>query len=275
MKSLFATFCILSAFALPTSADQIKLFGRSFDKSLAIYGSVDVPPDPTESARENAKFELYIKPSITLRKFSDTTSLVGYSIFALIGNAEGHDYDNKVTFLVGAEIQHRLSPSVRLSFGAHLKTEQEFITRVTRTRAILAADLNLYKTSEPPWIKNRMRDGSRLVLSGWANYRYPGSLHASEKDNGLLQGSLKLAVSMPYRDTRLAIAPFVSIKAKADHKGRAFNNVLEPALGVDLKIPFRNGGEIAVGTKAVYQWRHATGTSASGILGYVKWYKEF
>ncbi len=275
MKCLCTILGILFAFVGPVSADQITLFGRSFDKSLAIYGSFTVPPDPTERARDNAKFELYVKPSITLHKFSDTTALVGYSTLAIIGNAEGHDYDNKVTFLVGAEIQHRLSPAVRLSFGAHLKSELEFATRVTRTRAVLAADLNLYKTSEPKWIKTRLRDGSRLVLSGWANYRYPGSLHATEKHNGLLQGSLKLAVSVPFKDTRMAIAPFMSIKAKADHKGRAFNNVLEPAIGIDLKIPFRQSGEIAVGTKAVYQWRHATGTSASGILGYVKWYKEF
>ena len=275
MKCLLIVCGLLICLAQGAFADTIKLFGRSYDKSIAVYGSFIAPPGPTENAGDNAKLEFYIKPSITLRKFSDKTSLVGYSIFAFLQDNEGFDYNNKVTFLLGVEIQHKLSKAVRLSFGAQVKAEREFSTGKFRGRAILTADMNLYKTWKPKWVRNRLPDGSRLVLSGWANYRYPGSLHASEKENGLLQGSFKLAASMPLRQTGLSVAPYVSIKAKADHKGRAFNNILEPALGLDLKIPFKGGGDISFGAKSVYQWRHASGTSETAILGYVSWYKKF
>lgn len=267
--SLF--FCTTTA----VRADQITLFGRSFDKSVAIYGSVIVPPGPTERAGDNAKLEFYLKPSITLRKYSKKTSLVGYSIFAFLQDSEGFSFNNKMTFLVGVEVQHKLTKAVRLSFGTQIKAEREFSTGTFRSRPILTADLNLYHTWKPRWVRDRLPSGSKLVLSGWANYRYPGSLHTSEKHNGLVQGSFKLAADMPLGDTRLSLAPFASIKAKADQKGRSFNNILEPALGVDLKIPFQKSGNIAVGAKSVYQWRHATGTATTAILGYVTWYKKF
>lgn len=275
MKS-FAFLCgLLICLANGSAADTVKLFGRSYDKSVAVYGSFFVPPGPTESASENAKLEFYVKPSITLRKLSDKNALVGYAIFAFLQDNEGFDFNNKVTFLVGLELQHKLSSAVRLSFGAQLKAEREFSTGTVRRRAILTADLNLYKTFKPEWIRDRLPEGSQLVLSGWANYRYPGSLHGSERENGLLQGSFKLAASMPLGKTKLSIAPFVSLKAKADHKGRAFNNILEPAIGFDFKIPLNGGGDIRLGTKSVYQWRHASGTSETAILGYVAWYKRF
>ena len=256
-------------------ADTITIFGRKFDKSVATYGSFIVPPGPTERAGENAKAEFYLKPSITLHKFNDKTVLVAYSIFAVLQDRKGFSFNNKATFSLGLELQHKLSNATRLSFGIRQKTEHEFLTRVTRSRLILTADLNVYKTWESEWVKKRLKPGSRIILSGWANYRYPGSLHRSEDDNGLLQGAFKFATSIPLRDTKLSVAPFVSLKAKADHKGRAFNNIIEPAFGVDLNIPFKRGGSISVGTKSVYQWRHATGTSEAAILGYVSWYKKF
>ena len=275
MKRLAALCGLITCLAHGAAADTLKLFGRSFEKSVAIYGSFVVPPGPTESAGDNAKLEFYIKPSITLHKISDKTSLVGYSILAVLQDKEGYDYNNKVTFLVGLEIQHKLTKAVRLSFGAQFKGEREFSTGTIRKRPILTADLSLYHTWKPDWVLARLPDRSKLVLSGWANYRYPGSLHASEKRNSLLQGSFKLAVNMPLRQTKLSVAPFVSLKAKADQKGRSYNNIVEPAIGLDLKIPFKNGGDISVGAKSVYQWRHAAGTSETAILGYVKWYKRF
>jgi hypothetical protein len=268
-------FGLTLCWAHGAAAEPFRLFGRTYDKSVAVYGSLIVPPGPTENAGENAKLELYLKPSITLRKYSQKTSLVGYSIFALIQDSESFDYNNKITFLVGIEVQHKLTKAVRLAFGAQAKAEHEFSTGTNRSRAIVTADLNLYHTWKPDWVQKRLPSGSRIVLSGWANYRYPGSLHTSEKDNGLLQGSFKLAASMPLRQSKLSLAPFVSIKANADHKGRAFNNILEPALGIDLKIPFKDGGDISVGAKSVYQWRHSKGTSETAILGYVSWYKRF
>jgi hypothetical protein len=275
MKLFAILILFLSCLANGAVAKPITLFGRSFDKSVAIYGSFIIPPGPTESAGENAKLEFYLKPSITLHKFSDKTSLVGYSIFAALQDRKRLSFNNKITFLLGLEVQHKLSKSVRLSFGAQVKTEYELTTGINRGRAILTADLNLFKTWKPKWVEARLPNGSKMVLSGWANYRYPGSLHASEKNNGLLQGSFKIAVSRPLGKTKLALAPFVSLKAKADHKGRSFNNIVEPALGIDLKIPFKNGGDISVGAKSVYQWRHASGTDETAILGYVSWYKRF
>lgn len=265
----FSVFCL----ALPAQAEPFRLFGRSYDRSLAVYGSFIAPPGVTESPTENAKFELYIKPSITLRKLSDKTSLVAYAIVAFLGDSEGFTYNNKVTFALGTEIQYQLSKAVRLSFGSQWKMEREFSTGTLRSAFILTADASVYKTWKPDWLKHRQ--GTELVLSGWANYRGPGSLHDSERKNGQLQASFKLAVVMPYRETKLKFAPFISVMAKADQLGRAFNNTFEPAIGLDLKIPISGGGSIAVGAKTAHQIRHATGTAQTGTSAYVTWYKRF
>jgi len=85
-------------------------------------------------------------------------------------------------------------------------------------------------------------------LSGWGNICYPGSLNPTEKHNVLLQGALKLAVVIPFHKSRLKIAPYGSLLAKVDTKGRDWNNTLEPAIGMELKIPM---GKLSLGGQAL------------------------
>lgn len=272
----FLSFCLaLISTVQSVQADTIRLFGRSFEKSIAVWGASYAPPSVTERGRENAKFELYVRPSIELYRFNKRTVLVGYSIVSVIQNSQGFTYDNKITFSAGLELEHKLSKAVKIAVGGKWKIENEFTTGIRRDRLIFTADANLWKTFKPAWVRQRFREGTRLQLSGWANYRYPSSLHEYERNNGQLQGVIKLALAMPYKSTKLKIAPFSSLKLKADHKSRAYGNIIEPALGVELKIPINGGGSIAVGGKLAYEWRHATGTSEQGNTAYVSWYRRF
>mgnify|MGYP000589694360 CR=1 FL=1 len=273
-RNLFLTL-ILCIGASVGRADTLKIFGRDFNKSVAVWGSAYAPPGVTESARENAKFELYIRPEIELYRFNKKAVLVGYSLVTLIQNSQGFTYDNKVTFAAGLELKYQLSKAVRLGVGAKWKIEHEFTTGIRRDRLIFTADASVWKTWKPKWMVKSLPQGSELILSGWSNYRFPASLHEFERDNGQWQGALKLAVAMPIKQTQIKFAPFLSIKAKADHKGRSYNNTLEPAFGLDVKFPIKDGGSIAVGVKTAYQRRHATGTSEHGNTAYVTWYKKF
>jgi hypothetical protein len=256
-------------------ADDIRLFGRDFPKTVAVYGSFFIPPGVSERARDNAKFELYIKPSITLRKLTQKSDLVAYTIFGLLKDRAGFSYNNKVTFALGLEVRHKLSRAVSLAFGGKWETGYELSSGVRRSGFVLTADASLWKTWQPDWLQTRLPQGSKIILSGWANYRFPGSLDKSESNNGLLQGAVKFALSVPYRTTKLSLAPYFSFTAKADHAGRSYNNILEPALGLELSIPIKGGGSVAVGVKSSHQISHSAGTRKSGNAGYVSWYKKF
>ncbi|MBR9865451.1 MAG: hypothetical protein GYB24_18660 [Rhodobacteraceae bacterium] len=249
------------------------MFNRSYDYSLDIYGSFNAPPDLAEIYQENAKFELYIKPSVTLFRLSEKSVFAAYATLVLLKDSDGFEYNNKYTFALGGEFRFRPNDAVKLSFGGKWKMEQEFTTGVMRNAFVWTADASLYKTWRPRWLPRK--EGSELVLSGWANFRYPGSLHQSERKNGQLQAFGKLALAVPYRTTDLKVVPFVSLLAKVDRKGRDFNNRLEPALGVELKIPLLKDGSIEIGAKTAYQNRFATRTSSTGGTVYVKWYKRF
>jgi hypothetical protein len=272
---LLALFFLFFGLSSGVAADTLRLFGRTFDKSVLVWGSAIAPPGVTESIRENAKFELYVKPAITLKRFSEKTSLVAYSVIGFFQDSQKFSYDNKITLAFGSEIQYKLSKAVSLSYGGQWKVEHEFSTGAVRSRFVLTADASVYRTWRPVWIQKRFRPGSQLVLSGWANYRYPGSLYASEKTNGQAQAALKLAIDMPIGETKLRLSPFTSIKLKADHLGRSYNNTIEPALGFDVKIPVAKGGSIALGTKTSAQWQHTTGKITIGNQFYVTWYKKY
>ncbi|WP_069298542.1 hypothetical protein [Neptunicoccus sediminis] len=272
-RCFFLTIIAVMLGTSPALAEPFRLFNRSFDYSVEVYGSFNAPSDLAEIYQNNAKFELYVKPSLTLFKLSKNTTFVSYATFALIKDSYGFDYNNKYTFALGSEIRIRPNDTVKLAFGGKWKMEQEFATGMMRSAFVWTADASLYKTWQPRWLPGQ--SNSELVLSGWANLRHPGSLHLSERKNGQLQAFAKLAVAMPFRATRLKIAPFLSLLAKIDQKGRDFNNRLEPALGVELEIPVIGDGSVAIGAKTARQNRFATRTSSGGTSVYVKWYKRF
>lgn len=272
-RCFFLTVIVLMTHALPLLAEPFRLFNRSYGPSVEVYGSFNTPPDLADIYQNNAKFELYIKPSVTLFRLSKKTALVAYATLVLLKDSDGFAYNNKFTFALGSEIQIRPSDAVKLSFGGKWKLEREFSTGVLRGGFVWTIDGSLYKTWRPRWLPRE--DESELVLSGWANFRHPGSLHLSERTNGQFQAFVKLAAAIPYRTTGLEVVPFVSVLAKADQKGRDFNNRFEPAIGVELKIPVMGDGTVEIGTKTAYQHRFATRTSSSGASVYVKWYKRF
>jgi len=113
------------------------------------------------------------------------------------------------------------------------------------------------------------------VISSWANFRFPSSLHASEKNNGLLQGEVRLGIETPWRQSNVYLVSFASVLAKVDHKGRAANNIIEPAFGMEIKRPFPKGGDISLGTKSAVQWRPRHAELSSAVVFYLKWYKSF
>lgn len=240
-----------------------------------VWGNVLTPPNVHERARDNTKGEVYLRPQITLKSWSEDTSLVTYAVLSLIKDANVFSYNNKAKLALGVEIKHQLTPAVNLSFGARWSVEQ-FLKTGKRNAAIqFTVDGGLWKTWRPDWLTRRMPDGTQLVLSGWANFRYPAALDPFEKDNGLLQGSVKFALDLPLRQTRVKVSPFVSVSAKWDIRKRSYNNTLEPAVGLDLKVPLGDRGQVTLGLKAAHEYRYESHTSKSGGIAYVSWYKRF
>lgn len=239
------------------------------------WGSILTPPSVHERARDNTKAELYLRSQVTLVRWSEDTSLVGYAIFGVLKDRNVFTYNNKASLSIGIQISHKLTKAVKLSFGARWSIEQQFSTGVRNSAVQFTLDGSLWKTWKPDWLKRRLPEGSQLVLSGWGNFRYPAALNDFEKDNGLLQGEIKFALDMPIRQSRVKASPFISLKAKWDIRKRSYNNLVAPAIGLDLKLPFGERGQVTLGIKAVHEMRYETGTTRSGGIAYVAWYRHF
>ncbi len=207
--------------------------------------------------------------------FGDKSSLSAYVIFAALRDSQKLDYNSKVKAGIGVELKHRLSKAVRLSFGAKWDNEYRIYSGTTYSAPVATADLSIYKSWRPDWLRNGPASDAKLVLSGWANIRFPAALEPSERDNVLAQGVFKLGMIFPLAKTGLKIAPFASIGVKADSKGRAFNNKIEPAVGLDLKIPIGRRGELVAGIKITQQTRFHSGQTQVGTIGFLSWYKNF
>ena len=248
---------------------------RKINKSALVWGSFLAPSSVHSEDSDNTKFELYAKPALEVWRFSEKTSLSAYTIFALLRDSRKLDYYNKLTAGVGLEIRHRLSKAVRLSFGAKWDSERRIYSGHTYSALVATADMSVYHSWSPTWPGNRPGNNANIVLSGWANFRYPSALEPYEKSNALLQGSLKMSVVLPLASGNFKIAPFASLSAKADVKGRPYNNTFEPAVGLDLKIPIGEGAELVAGAKMQLQVRLLSGETQAGTIAYLSWYKNF
>ena len=266
---------VLGLFSGAAAQGPVRNIWQEFDQSMLVWGSFMAPSSVHSSDAQNAKFEIYAKPRIRLWQLAKKTQVNGYAIVAALRDKQKLDYNSKLQYAIGVELEHKLTPAVRLSFGAKWDTEYQYFSGITYSALTATADLSVYKSWDPEWLRKGRFPDAQLVLSGWANLRYPGALDPFERHNGLAQGALKLATVVPIGSGELKIAPFVSLAAKADFKGRPWNNTLEPALGVDLKIPIGQRGELSVGAKAAVQLRHVSGQVQSGGLAYLSWYKHF
>jgi len=266
---------LLSGVSYADAQMPLRTFWQELDKSVLVWGSLNAPSSVVRADTNNAKFEIYAKPNVRLWRLGEKTKITGYVIVAGLRDRKKLDYNSKVKFAVGMELQHKLTNAVRLSFGAKWDTEHRYFSGKNFGALIATADLSVYKSWRPDWLRRGRFSDAKLVLSGWANFRYPGALDPTERHNALLQGSLKLSAVTPIGNGKLKLAPFVSFGAKADTKGRPWNNTFEPALGVDLKIPLGKRGVMSVGAKAAVQLRHSTGQVEAGSLAYLSWYKHF
>jgi hypothetical protein len=244
-------------------------------KSMLVWGSFIAPASLDPADGNNAKFEIFAKPTFRLRQFNKKTKLVAYVIVAALRDRKKLDYNSKVTYGIGVEVQHKLTKAVRLSFGAKWDSEYQYFAHTTYRALVATADMSVYKSFTPDWLRRGRLKQAKLVLSGWGNIRYPGALDPTETHNALAQGALKLAMVIPLRRSKLKIAPYGALLAKADIKGRPWNNTVEPSLGIDLKIPIGKGGVLSLGAKKTVQFRHATGKTRNGVQVYLSWYKNY
>lgn len=270
----FLLCCLICLYVAPGSplAGQRSGFSKI---DWLVWGTINIPPEIEGISQGNAKAEIYLRPEATLVQWTERTSLVAYGLLGVLKDRNRFDFNNRVEGSVGLEVQHQLSPAVRLSFGGRYSVEREFSSGRSNSAIQFTADGNVWKTWQPAWIARRLPDQSRLILHGWSTFRYPSSLDPFERRNGLLQGQVKFAVELPLRQTRFRVAPFLSLKGKWDIRKRDYNNLVEPAFGVDLKLPLADNGEISLGIKAAFEYRYETDVRRSGEVAYISWYKRF
>lgn len=75
MKCFLIACGLVICLAQGAFSDTIKLFGRSYDKSVAVYGSFIVLPGPTENAGDNAKLDLLVELNLGFTFVTDVSPL--------------------------------------------------------------------------------------------------------------------------------------------------------------------------------------------------------
>lgn len=238
------------------------------------WGEIRSTESLSRNGGKNAKAELYLRPEVTLRAWGKKADVVAYAIVSALGDQKRISYNNKVEAFLGVEGRYKISSAVRLKFGARVGTHKERGTGNSNSAAQLTMDAEIWKVWTPSIVTQRLPQGSRVVLSGWADLRYPSSLDPADKTNGLAQTALKLALDVTLPKSKIRVAPFAQVKAKMDLKRKTDLNYIEPALGVDLKYGIKDG-EITFGVKAAHQRSLYTLDRYSGGIAYVSWYKRF
>ncbi|MEM7441662.1 MAG: hypothetical protein AAF393_18950 [Pseudomonadota bacterium] len=267
---MFKAFRILATFVVVATIGGSAVAGPKF--SWFFWGEIRSPEDLSKP--RNAKLELYLRPEITLHRWGDRADLVAYAIISGFRDQRQLSYNNKTQVFLGVEGRYQISDAVRLKFGVRFGHEDEFNTAFSASAAQLTFDAEIWQVWTPKFLTRNFPQNSRIVMSGWADFRYPASLHPFDKKNGLGQASVKLALDVPIAKSRVRVAPFVQMKTKMDLKKRVDLNYIAPAVGLDFKFGLKQG-EVSIGVKAVRQIRLGTLEVFDDQVAYVSWYKRF
>ncbi len=120
------------------------------------------------------------------------------------------------------------------------------------------------------FIARARKNGDRVILSGWANLRYPGSMAPAEKNNLVGQGQFILARERQLGKSKFTAGGFFAFGLFGDTENNEFNNKAQLDFGIKTKRKFKNT-DITFSVKYRIDHRFKSENTYSGVIVGLSW----
>ena len=227
------------------------------------WGGLNYPNSLTPSDKGNAGFDLTSKISVDFNWLIGKGKLIPYLTLYTQRDTLGYVYNTKEKSTLGIALNYKINRSANLSFGVSYAYDYRALVGVGYSGFGLTADYGLYRT----W---PLKNEQQVILSGWANLRYPGSVSPSDKDNIIGQGRLTLAREHPLWDTKFKGAGFVALGLFKDKEYNDFNNKVQLDFGLQLKRKIKNTN-LTLSAKYRIDRRFKSAETYSGVVVGLSW----
>jgi hypothetical protein len=230
---------------------------------LISWGGVYYPNSLTPSDEGNASLDLTSKISLDFDWTMGKGKLIPYVTLYTQRDSLGYVYNSKDKITAGIALNYKVKRHANVSFGVKYAYDYRQLAGYGYSGVGLTADYGLYRS----WPKE---NGQRVVLAGWANLRYPGSVAPADKDNIIGQGRFTLSRERPLGHTKFKGAGFTALGLFKDTDYNDFNNKVQLDFGLQLKRKFKNT-DLTLSAKYRIDHRFKTEKTYSGVIVGLSW----
>jgi hypothetical protein len=231
--------------------------------SSVSWGGATSPNSLAPDDDGNIGFNLTTKISFDAGWTVGKAKLVPYATLYTQGDSVGYHYNTKDKFTAGIALRYKVKDHANLSFGVKYDYDFRALTGVVYSGFGLTADYGLYRV-------RKQENGDRVILSGWANLRYPGSMAPSDHANLVGQGRFTLARERVIGKSKYSVAGFTSFGLFADTDNNEFNNKAQLDFGVRAKRKIKNT-DVTLSVKYRIDKRFKSENTYSGVIVGVSW----
>jgi hypothetical protein len=254
MRILFLILCL----CLPQVAAAEKV-----NVSSISWGGATSPNSLAPIDDGNIGFDLTTKIIFDAGWTVGRARLVPYVALYTQGDTVGYDYNSKDKFTAGIALNYKIKKHANLSFGVKYDYDFRALTGVVYSGFGLTTDYGLYRA-------RAQKNGDRVILSGWANLRYPGSMSPRDRANLVGQGRFTMARERKIGESKFTVAGFTAVGLFADSDNNEYNNKAQLDFGLRAKRKVKNT-DITVSVKYRIDQRFKSEETYSGIILGVSW----
>ena len=254
MRILFLLLCL----SLPQVAQAKKVKVSSISWGRAISPNSLTPADDG-----NIGFDLTIKISFDAGWTVGKARLVPYATMYTQGDSLGYVNNSKDKVTVGIALHYKIKRHENLSFGVKYDYDYRALSAVIYSGFGLTTDYGLYRSRS-------QENGDHVILSGWANLRYPGSAAPKDRANLVGQGRFTLARERKLGSSKFKAAGFASFGLFGYTDNNEFNNKVQLDFGLrtERKIKDTNA---TISVKYRIDHRFKSENTYSGAVAGLSW----
>ena len=254
MRILFVILCL----CLPQIAAAKKIKVSSIS-----WGGATSPNSLTPVDDGNIGFNLTTKVSFDAGWAVGQAKLVPYVTLYTQGDSVGFDYNAKDKITAGIALRYKVMRHGNLSFGVKYDYDYRPITGIVYSGFGLTSDFGFYRV-------RKQENGDRVILSGWANLRYPGSASSEDRSNLIGQGQFTLARERKIGKSKYSAAGFTSFGLVGDSDNNEYNNKFQLDFGLRAKRKIKNT-DVTLSVKYRIDHRFKSEETYRGVIVGLSW----
>jgi hypothetical protein len=250
--------CFILCLCLPQVA-----FAKKVKVSSISWGGATSPNSLTPADDGNIGFNLTTKISFDAGWTVGKAKLVPYATLYTQGDSLGYVYNSKDKITVGIVLRHKVKRHGNLSFGVKYDYDYRALSGIVYSGFGLTADYGLYRS-------RKRENGDRVILSGWSNLRYPGSMAPRDRANLIGQGQFTLARERKLGKSKFSAAGFTAFGLYGDTDNNEYNNKVQLDFGIRAKRKIKNTN-VTLSVKYRIDHRFKSENTYSGVIVGLSW----